>query len=87
MSTRSGVRGSTLPSDGSGVYLARGDEQIIDLVEGGQAVFGLALGQVATDMTATLTHLPAETLNTTRDTPPAARPCASSADQRDTIHT
>jgi hypothetical protein len=39
------------------VYLARGDEQIIDLIEGGQAVFGLALGQVATDMTATLTHL------------------------------
>jgi hypothetical protein len=40
------------------VYLARGDEPIIDLVKGGQAVFGLALGQVATDTPATLTPPP-----------------------------
>ena len=32
------------------VYLCTADHQIIDLVHGGQAVFGLALGQVWTDV-------------------------------------
>nr|MCU0300660.1 MerR family transcriptional regulator [Candidatus Nanopelagicales bacterium] len=54
------LAGLTLLCDGVGVYLTADDEQIIDLVRGGQAVFGLALGQVCTDMHATLTHLPAE---------------------------
>lgn len=59
------LAGITLIADGAGVYLARGDDEIIDLVKGGQAVFGLALGHVLADMRATLTHLPAD--------PPAAR--------------
>jgi DNA-binding transcriptional MerR regulator len=55
------LAGLTLIADGVGVYLTGDDEQIIDLVKGGQAVFGLALGQVHAAMHATLTHLPAET--------------------------
>jgi DNA-binding transcriptional MerR regulator len=68
------LAGLTLLSDGVGVYLTADDEQIIDLVRGGQAVFGLALGQVATDMHATLTHLPAETTSPPEPSPrPALR--------------
>ena len=54
------------------MYLTGDDEQIIDLVKGGQAVFGLALGQVHTDMHTTLTHLPAEPPG--RAPEPAGRP-------------
>ena len=43
------------------MYACTTDEQVIDLVRGGQAVFGIALGQVFTDLTATLHQLPAET--------------------------
>ena len=46
--------------DGVGVYACTTDEQVIDLVKGGQAVFGIALGRVFTDLSATLHQLPAE---------------------------
>jgi len=51
----------TLISDGAGVYLCHSDAEVIDLVRGGQGVFGIAIGQVWTDVQATLTHLPTET--------------------------
>ncbi|MGB7980681.1 MAG: MerR family transcriptional regulator [Candidatus Nanopelagicales bacterium] len=55
------LAGITLVADPVGVYACTTDEQVIDLVKGGQAVFGIALGQVFTDLTATLHRLPAET--------------------------
>lgn len=51
----------TLLSDGVTVYECTTDQQVIDLVRGGQGVFGIAIGQVWTDVAATLTHLPTET--------------------------
>ena len=51
----------TLLSDGVTVYECTTDQQVIDLVRGGQGVFGIAIGQVWTDVQATLTHLPTET--------------------------
>ena len=50
-----------LLSDGVTVYECSTDQQVIDLVKGGQGVFGIAIGQVWTDVQATLTHLPTET--------------------------
>ncbi len=49
------VAGITLVSDGVGVYLCRGDDEVIDLVRGGQAVIGLALGKVLGDVAAAVT--------------------------------
>lgn len=57
----------TLISDGSGVYLCHSDAEVIDLVRGGQGVFGIAIGQVWTDVEATLTQLPTETTHPSGD--------------------
>ena len=56
-----GFVGITVLSDGVTVYECTTDQQVIDLVRGGQGVFGIAIGQVWTDVQATLTHLPTET--------------------------
>jgi len=37
-------------SDGFTVYECSADQQVIDLVKGGQGVFGIAIGQVWTDV-------------------------------------
>jgi DNA-binding transcriptional MerR regulator len=55
------LAGITLLSDGTSVYECTTDQQVIDLVRGGQGVFGIAIGQVWTDVRTTLTHLPADT--------------------------
>ena len=61
------------------MYECTTDQQVIDLVRGGQGVFGIAIGQVWTDVQATLTHLPTETPTPVGDRP-VARCFASSAD-------
>ncbi|MGB7982739.1 MAG: hypothetical protein WCF36_18315 [Candidatus Nanopelagicales bacterium] len=48
-------------SDGVTVYECTNDQQVIDLVRGGPGVFGIAVGQVWTDVHANLTHLSTET--------------------------
>ena len=58
----------TLISDGAGVYLCHSDAEVIDLVRGGQGVFGIAIGQVWTDVEATLPQLPTETTHPSGDT-------------------
>lgn len=50
----------TLLSDGATVYECTSQEEIIDLLAGGQAVFGIAVGRVVREMTGTLAHLPSE---------------------------
>ncbi|MGB8022442.1 MAG: MerR family transcriptional regulator [Candidatus Nanopelagicales bacterium] len=57
----------TLISDGAGVYACHSDAEVIDLVRGGQGVFGIAIGQVWTDVEATLTRLPTETTHPSGD--------------------
>ena len=50
----------TLMSDGVSVYEAVSDEEIIDLVHGGQGVFAIALGRVWHDLEGNLAALPTE---------------------------
>ncbi|MHB8450032.1 MAG: MerR family transcriptional regulator [Mycobacteriales bacterium] len=50
----------TLISDGTTVYECRSPEEVVDLLQGGQGVFGIAVGQVARQVEGELADLPAE---------------------------
>ena len=50
----------TLMSDGASVYECTSNDEVIDLLQGGQGVFGIALGGVWRSLEGTLTELPAE---------------------------
>jgi DNA-binding transcriptional MerR regulator len=50
----------TLMSDGASVYECTSDDQVIDLVQGGQGVFGIALGKVWRELEGSLSSLPAD---------------------------
>ena len=50
----------TLMSDGVSVYECTSDDQVVDLLRGGQGMFGIALGGVWRDIEGTLQQLPAE---------------------------
>lgn len=50
----------TLMSDGASVYMCTSQEEVIDLVQGGQGVFGIAIGRVWRDVEASIIELPAE---------------------------
>ena len=47
-------------SDGASVYECTSDDQVIDLLRGGQGVFGIALGSVWAEVEGTLAELPGE---------------------------
>lgn len=53
----------TLISDGASVYECNSDDEVIDLVRGGQGVFGIAIGSVVREMEGALEHFPAEHLD------------------------
>lgn len=50
----------TLMSDGASVYECTSADEVIDLVQGGQGVFGIAVGRVWREVEGTLAQLPAE---------------------------
>ncbi len=50
----------TLMSDGSSVYECTSEEEVIDLVRGGQGVFGIAVGRVWREIEGNLAELPGE---------------------------
>jgi DNA-binding transcriptional MerR regulator len=50
----------TLMSDGTSVYECTSADEVIDLVQGGQGVFGITVGQVWRELEGTLSSLPAE---------------------------
>jgi DNA-binding transcriptional MerR regulator len=50
----------TLMSDGATVYACTSPDQVVDLLQGGQGVFGIALGRVWQEVEGTLADLPAE---------------------------
>lgn len=52
----------TLMSDGSSIYECTNSEEIFDLLQGGQGVFGIAVGKVWNEVEGTLTHLQGENL-------------------------
>jgi DNA-binding transcriptional MerR regulator len=62
----------TLMSDGASVYECTSNDEIIDLLQGGQGVFGIAIGGVWQEIEGTLAELPSERT--------ADEPAASSAD-------
>jgi DNA-binding transcriptional MerR regulator len=50
----------TLMSDGVSVYECTSPDEVVDLLQGGQGVFGIALGRVWREVEGTLADLPAE---------------------------
>lgn len=54
------LTGITLMSDGASVYECTSPDEVIDLLQGGQGVFGIAVGKVSREVEATLVQLPSE---------------------------
>jgi DNA-binding transcriptional MerR regulator len=50
----------TLMSDGVSVYECTSPDEVVDLLQGGQGVFGIALGRVWREVEGTLADLPSE---------------------------
>ncbi len=50
----------TLMSDGASVYMCTSPDEVIDLLAGGQGVFGIALGGVWREVEGSLSELPTE---------------------------
>lgn len=61
----------TLMSDGASVYECTSADEVIDLLQGGQGVFGIALGRVWREVEGELASLPSERAE---DDAPAAHP-------------
>ena len=61
----------TLMSDGASVYECTSNDEVIDLLQGGQGVFGIAIGGVWREIEGTLAELPSErTADDARRRPP-----------------
>ena len=63
------LAGVTIMSDGASVYECTSADEVIDLVQGGQGVFGIAVGRVWREVEADLVDLPAESASVTGDVP------------------
>ena len=61
----------TLMSDGTTVYECTSPDEVVDLVQGGQGVFGIAVGRVVKEVEGSLAEMPAERAE------PAARTSAA----------
>ncbi|MGI0540913.1 MerR family transcriptional regulator [Corynebacterium aquatimens] len=57
----------TLVSDGTTVYECRSSEEIIDLLGGGQGVFGIAVPQIVKELTGTISSFPSERVTADED--------------------
>lgn len=66
------LAGITLISDGTTVYECRSPEEVVDLLQGGQGVFGIAIGGAFKEIQGSLSHLPGESH-------PAEEPAAGDA--------
>ena len=54
------LAGITLMSDGASVYECTSVDEVVDLVQGGQGVFGIAVGRVWREVEGSLAELPSE---------------------------
>ena len=61
----------TLMSDGASVYECRSQDEVIDLVQGGQGVFGIAVGRVWREVEGSLAELPSERVDGAAPAPAA----------------
>lgn len=59
----------TLMSDGASVYECTSADEVIDLVQGGQGVFGIAVGRVWREVEGSLAEFPTERANEEGATP------------------
>ncbi|MDR2620520.1 MAG: MerR family transcriptional regulator [Propionibacteriaceae bacterium] len=48
----------TLLSDGTSVFEARGDDEVLDILKGGQGVFAVTLGSIVRDVEGSIAQLP-----------------------------
>jgi DNA-binding transcriptional MerR regulator len=62
----------TLMSDGASVYECRSNDEVIDLLQGGQGVFGIAIGGVWREIEGSLSDLPSEKASS--DAEPSGHP-------------
>lgn len=62
----------TLMSDGVSVYECTSDDEVIDLLRGGQGMFGIALGGVWRDIEGSLATLPSERVHEEVEAAPSA---------------
>ncbi|MBO0775818.1 MAG: MerR family transcriptional regulator, partial [Actinobacteria bacterium] len=63
----------TLMSDGVSVYECTSSDEVVDLLQGGQGVFGIALGRIWQEVDGSLSELPSErAMTSTGDADPAA---------------
>ena len=69
----------TLMSDGVSVYECTSPTEVVDLLAGGQGVFGIALGRIWQEVDGTLAELPAEPPKGNRPAPTAGRTNSSAA--------
>lgn len=60
----------TLMSDGASVYECTSADEVIDLVQGGQGVFGIAVGRVWREVEGSLAELPSERADSEADDHP-----------------
>jgi DNA-binding transcriptional MerR regulator len=65
------LAGVTLFSDGTTVYECTSPEEIVDLLQGGQGVFGIAVGGTMREVTGTLADFPIERVEGDRVVPVA----------------
>jgi DNA-binding transcriptional MerR regulator len=75
----------TLMSDGATVYACTSPDEVVDLLQGGQGVFGIALGRVWQEVEGTLADLPAERAEDAEIAESAGTPPAPSAMTRDEL--
>jgi DNA-binding transcriptional MerR regulator len=74
----------TLMSDGTTVYACTSPDEVVDLVQGGQGVFGIAVGRVVREVEGDLAELPAERATTDARTAAAGDELAARRSRRTT---
>jgi len=72
----------TLMSDGASVYECMSADEVIDLVQGGQGVFGIAVGRVWREVEGSLAELPGERAGDPEEAEPAEIPGDELASRR-----
>jgi DNA-binding transcriptional MerR regulator len=72
----------TLLSDGTTVYECTSAEEVVDLLAGGQGVFGIAVSGALKELHGSLAHLPAERAEPSGATVPAEPTAADELGQR-----
>jgi DNA-binding transcriptional MerR regulator len=71
----------TLMSDGVSVYECTSSDEVVDLLQGGQGVFGIALGRIWQEVDGTLAELPAEQADEAADGTAEAAGSSTRADE------